>query len=169
MNSLTHSELRQMLQDEKDVLDIELTITSPVTLKKTGNPYSNIQFFKTVTFTGQIGRSYRKDKQDSQSHEYIPHERSWGKLINPYIVEHKNAYYLQLFVDTQTQPIYQQLNENKLDEINVQLIQDFLPVRSVTIGKDEDVILRDIKFDNIRNITIKNEKYEVIPDVQHRV
>jgi len=166
MNSLTHSALRQMLQDEKDVLDIELTITSPVTLKKTGNPYSNIQFFKTVTFTGQIGRSYRKDKQASQDHEFIPHERAWGKLINPYIVEHKDSYYLQLFVDTTTQPIYQQLTENTLEEIDVQLIQEFLPASKVT---NEDAIIRDIKFDNIRNITMKNEKYEVMSDVQHEV
>lgn len=169
MTNLTHSEFRKMLATESTVLDVEITLVSPLTLLKKDNPYSNINFFKSVTMVGQIGRSYRKEKQASQTEEYIPHERAWGKLINPYIVEHKNNYYLQIFVDTSTEPIYLQQKDTKLEQMDVESIQDWLPASRSNKTSENDLIIRDLKFDNIKTITLKNQEYNLIPDVTSEV
>lgn len=149
----------EMLKSESDVHDVILNVISIPSLKKTGNPYNDRKITKHVTIEGKIGKSYNTEKvidlqnkgQMVEETGYVAKPRTWGTLINPYTVEHKGNYYLQVFVDKTSEPFYM------LDDgiINESLISEWLQKKSGS----EDIKIRDIKFENIKKMTFKNEEY----------
>ncbi len=157
MKTLTHLQLVDFLKEQTNELPVTLCVTSPATLKKTGNPYKDKIVTKTVTIDGVIGKKYADEmwsiSQPSSEKPLVSKGRTWGTLINPYVVEYKGTYYLQVFVETSSVPIYQ-IDEQVID---VAEINAFLPVKT-----EQPIVIRDIKFENIKHLIINNEEIQSI-------
>jgi hypothetical protein len=146
---MTHLELVNYLKNQTGVLNVVVDVASDAKLKKTGNPYLNNVVIKNVTLTGTMGKEYRKEMESNATPDqaYISKPRAWGTLINPYTIEHKGNYYLQMIVDNSSVPVY------TIDGVqcDTETLKPWITDRT---DKIEEVVIRDIKFDNIRNLCI---------------
>ena len=160
---LTHSQLFEMLKDQTEVLPVELIINTVVPLRKTGNPYKDQVFTKTSTVQGKIGKNYANEVSlvrptDSTVTPPASHGRAWGTLVNPYVIEYKNMYYLQVFVESSQCLLYQNDKNEQIEEI---MIAPWLPIEK----SPQDVFIRDIKFSNIKKIALKDQIYKLVPNI----
>lgn len=132
-------------------LKIIVHVNSPVDMKKTGNPFIGQNIRKKVILFGSIGKNYLEEvhKQNPTNPPPEAKPRTWGRLINPYVIEHKEKYYLQMFVDSSGESVY--YLDNAI--FPVEKIQEFLPVKP---RQETGVIIRDIKFENIEKIIFED-------------
>jgi hypothetical protein len=152
-----------MLKNQTEVLSVELIINTVVPLRKTGNPYKDQVFTKTSTVQGKIGKNYANEVSlvrptDSTVTSPASHGRAWGTLVNPYVVEYKNMYYLQVFVENTTSLMY---HNDKNEQIDESMISPWFPIEK----SPQDVFIRDIKFSNIKIITLNGDVYKLVPKI----
>jgi hypothetical protein len=150
---VTHEELVELLKNKTEVLGVVVDMVSTPQMIKTGNPYKDKKITKSITLEGTIGKNYNAEKTLVTEGEYVAKPRTWGTLINPYIIEHKGNYYLQVFVTKSSEPVY------KIDDVvcDYNVLKEWMRERPTS--SESDIIIRDIKFENIKNLTII-EKFE---------
>lgn len=162
MQNIKPIDIVVMLQNETGVHDIVLDIITTPNLKKTGNIYKDRKITKQTRYTGKIGKSYNTEKviqsvenqvQGTEETGYVIQPRAWGRLINPYLIEHKGNYYLQVFIEQASQSVYY------LDEamINESELAPFFQKK-----QEQDIKLKDIKLENIKKMIFKGEEYLIL-------
>jgi len=157
---ISKAALVEMLSKETEPLEVTLDCISFPQLKKTGNPYKDRKVTKETTLSGKIGKNYNTEKtilaekegKNLEESGYTAQPRTWGILINPYVVEHKGTYYLQVFVDKSSEPVY------KIDDVvyDVCDLEDWLPKKA-----PQEIVIRDIKFENIKKLILKSQEYMI--------
>ena len=157
MNTITSDQLLNLSKKLEGEVNAILHIVSPAQMRKTGNPYNDRKVMKYSTLTGVIGKKYSDEMKvvtSETSEKYEVNPRTWGKLINPYVVEHKEKYYLQIFVDSVSDPVY------KIHEFADGDIEQHIDVPAeslsewLTISNSQDITVRDIKFENIKRVAL---------------
>ena len=160
---MTKQEFIDGLKTETGTHDVIVYLESDVKMKKTGNPYNGKVVIKKNTLSGYIGKSYaderiaidnaRQDTTGQDKPVYVANQRTWGILINPYLVVHKNNYYLQLFVKDTGIPVYT-VDGIIIDELE---ILPWLQKKPNTDGYE--ILIRDISFENIKKLTFKGVEH----------
>jgi hypothetical protein len=168
MKQITKQEMVELVSANKGAEPVSIDIMSDITktLKKTGNPFLSAIVTKSTTLSGFIGFDYensvnRQLGREGKEQEFESHPRSWGTLINPYFVEHKGSYYLQMKVEASSMPVY------RVDrvEVPVEKVEAWLPKKSEPKTQselDKKVILRDVKVDNILALRYNGESYLIV-------
>jgi len=153
---ITKQQLIDKLMTNVGVINVVVEITNTPTMKKMGNPFKSTMLTKTAIYEGTIGKRY-SDEAEKTNSDYIPKKRTWGTLINPYLIEHKGNYYLQIFVDKTNPPTYK-MGDQIIPEST---IMPWLHERS-----DETIVIRDIKIENIKNIALIYKSANAVVEMQ---
>lgn len=170
--TITHSEAVNIInRNVKGTTMITVDMDSPMDskMKKTGNPYLNQGLIKKVTLNGLIGFDYAGNvnrlasKEGKDEREAKP--RKWGVLTeNRLFVTHKEQYYLQMRVEHSTDPVYMLADGST---IPTECVKPFLPTKSKSSTQADlngEIIVRDIKMENITGMRFKHGDYTLIPE-----
>jgi len=146
------------------------TVTEPK-MRKTNNPYFG-RITKHCTMNGMIGFDYENSVNNQASREgkktRKAKPRAWGVLTADRIfVTHKDEYYLQVKVQSLSDtPVYFDGDT----EIDKEVIKPFLVESS---GKsstqadiEKEVIVRDVKMSNVKEMRFAGGEYKIIPDIE---
>lgn len=162
-----------MLADkEQETKKITITTTTLVKIPKKQNIFNNYNIYKKSTYLTKIGliwsdikTSVPKQDNDNTTQDEKPKGRTWGILLNKYIVSHKDCYYLQTFTPSdELNTIETKYYKKDISDNNSQLIEltndeiQIVKHYSKPLNK-QDVIIRDINFDNINAIVMNDIEY----------
>jgi hypothetical protein len=144
-----------------------ITTQTQPKMRKTNNPYVKDGVVKITEATVIIGFYYKNsvnNRLEAQGFEpnFEPEPRKWGKRIkgSP-LVEHKGNYYLEcLILPDKTNSVY--YNAKTGEEIPYENIEQFLyksskPKTQNMLQDGTEVVLRDYKIENIREIRVGGE------------
>lgn len=171
MKQITKEQLVDIIQSIPDEVEVTLQFNGELKMKKTNNPYKDLNIQKNQIFKGIAGFDYTKEmnKQlilEGKEPTFESKSRAWGTLLEGgKLVEHKGNYYLQLKIDEtfNTEYFYLDSDGNKV-EVNKEDLAEFMPSKKSINDEEKAVpklILRDIKFDNIKSIKINEEEYQL--------
>ena len=157
MKTITKGELLGMLMSNKRCMPVDIKTTTEVKMRKRGNPYIGTK--KTKHTNGMINFKYENSVnskliKNGKEGDFKVSERKWGKHVTQSIIEHKGNYYLQVRVNK----VYDVEYNNEGNKITKQQLAPFLPSK---IKSSNDIIINDIKIDNIESITINKKRYIV--------
>jgi hypothetical protein len=166
MTKITPENLVKLIEETvSGTTTVSLDIVTDPRMKKTANPY--LGTMKYVKLNGMLGFDYsnsvnNQQEREGQDKDFTPHERKWGTLRdNRLFVDHKEKVYLQVKVQSASDPIYM-LNGSVIDKDKV---KPFLPKRSAPKTQDQiekKIILRDIEMSNIKAIRMNGKSYVVM-------
>jgi hypothetical protein len=165
MNKITHAELIKYLNSSNAAKIISLDIETEPNMRKTNNPYKD-GCTKTSSLTGIVHFNYENSVNRQLEREgkdfltFTAQERKWGTLNGAW-VEHKGKYYLQVKVEKASDSVY----KYKGEEIPIEKIESFLYESSkpnTQFAIDKEVVVRDIKIENIKRIRMDKEEFEVV-------
>lgn len=147
-------------------------VTTPKMVKKhreTGvaNPFLHRGILKFCRMDGLIGFDYENSVNNQATREGKEQRqaksRAWGTLIhNRLFVEHNDAYYLQMKVQSTDVPSYRDKDDQTVD---VELLTPYLPVKSQSSTQSDlnkEVCVRDIMMTNVKVIRFKEHEYALI-------
>lgn len=176
---ITTAEAKNIIdRNVKGTTIITIDVDSPMDGKgkmlKTGNPFCGLGIIKKVTLNGMIGFDYENSvnrqaaREEKESRE--AKSRAWGTLTaNRLFVEHKGAYYLQMKVENASTPVYMYPDGTVID---TNMIKPFLPVKkasSTQADLDKEVIVRDIKMENIAAMRFHSGNYILTNMETHKI
>lgn len=194
MKELTHTELENLVLDKlKGATFVSLrTETTQTSLNKGSGVNAMIETInvapdkirKHTDFVGLIAGgtiSYEdfvnnrllkeaKDKgKDKAQLTFESGSRKWGEHYkdSPALVHHKGAKYLVVFCVANNEPKVKHLYEGSvidLTEARFDRYRKPAHKEGENQGTKSPIVVRDYKFDNIKEITIFKETYKVIPD-----
>lgn len=151
----------------KGTMAVSVDAVTEPDMRKTGNPYYG-RVMKHCTMNGLIGFDYEnavnnQAKREGLDAEREAHPRKWGELTpDRLFVTHKGAYYLQMKVQTASDPVY--FMDGK--EIAVDILKPFMPVKkasSTQAGLEKEIIVRDVKLENVKGMRFNGADYEILP------
>jgi hypothetical protein len=171
MLQLTHNEFVEKLNNFNGVTFMSCSIETPVKMNKGGrmgvptNPFDNV--FKHSSIHGGVGFDYQNSVNLQRGREQVVEEfktepRRWGQLLEGgKFVEHKGNYYLQLKVESVKPNIVYTYTGEEIDKSE---LETWLPKKSKSSRQDvqREVIVRDIKLNNIKNVTFGKQTYELV-------
>jgi hypothetical protein len=163
MKKITKDELREIINGVKGTTFVSIDMESEARMRKTGNPY--VGATKVVTLSGAIGYDYtssvnRQLDREGKETNFVAQPRAWGKWENNWI-EHKGFYYLPVKVQGASDPIFK-YNGAVLEKSTLEpfLQESHKPHTQEALEKE--VVVRDVKIDNIRKIRVLGDEFEVI-------
>ena len=163
METIKREELVEMIKEIKNATPITLILESDARLLKKDNPYVGTRVVKKIN--GMINFDYQTSVnnqrvRENTSDDFKSFERKWGKHITRAIIEHKQNYYLQVKLEKTLDVKYY---HNQV-EISYDMIKDYFPKSSYKSrqGVVKEIKVRDIKFENIKQININKKQYQVI-------
>jgi hypothetical protein len=132
-------------------------------LRKTGNPLGEVR--KIAKVNGMINWVYsnavnRQREREGVAGVFASFPRKWGeRLEGTPLIAKDEFYYLELKVQRSIEYAYVDADGRELDP---ELVAPFLPKRSRgRQGVEREVILRDYKLNNIKQIRIRGETYRI--------
>jgi hypothetical protein len=165
---VTTSEIVNIIQRTvKGTMAVSVDAVTEPDMRKTGNPYHG-KVMKHCTMNGLIGFDYEnainnQDKREGGAGEREAKPRKWGVLTpDRLFVTHKDSYYLQMKVQSASDPVY--FMDGK--EISVDILKPFMPVKKISSsqeGLEKEVIVRDVKLENVKSIRFNGADYEILP------
>ena len=171
MNKITHKELIEQLNTHAGVTFVSCSMETNVRMNKGGrgnvpvNPYFG-EVTKQSEMSGAVGFDYENSvnlqrDRENVNEQFNAHQRKWGRLIEGNkFVEHKDNYYLQMKVENVKSDITYIYNDNVIDKSE---FETWLPKKSESRqGVKREVIIRDVKLDNIRTIKFGGEEYRLV-------
>ena len=158
--------VRVLMQVTHAVPATFLAITE-VKMNKTGNPYheritkkqkSNV--FINFDYAKSVNRALTKEGKEA---DFEAKPRKWGeRLTGTPLVFHKDEYYLEArFLNNEPKVEYFLDNTESVDK---EVFESFLPPKNNSSikehqGLEEEIIIRDFKVRNIREITLDGNHY----------
>lgn len=134
-------------------------------MRKTDNPYFGkvkkhtrlSAIIGNWSYENSVKNQFAREGLDTTEVEIKP--RKWGERIKgTSIVEHKGSYYLEAKIEKYLESYYTDEQGNRIDK---ELILPYLKIRdsesSTQESLEKKVILRDLKFESIREITFNHE------------
>lgn len=161
MTKITKQELREMLLNSPGTNIVTvLAATKPKVIKDA--PFTNLMKFSQIN--GIIGFNYvnavnnRRHKEGKEK-TFTASERIWGECIGKSAVIHHNGLdYLEIKVEKSAGRFFAD-NDKIIPE---EQVKPYLIDRKPTNQDlEKPVILRDIRFDNIRSIKIAGKEFEI--------
>lgn len=149
-----------------------VTETEP-DMNKKGNPFyddNKLDLRKTTTMNVTLGFNYTNSVNNQQLREgkegdFKAHERKWGERIpGTTLVEHGDKMYLEVKCNAKPQEVTYKRPSSGL-MIDPEDVKPFLRKKADNKehqGVEQEIIMRDIKLDNIREIKINGEHYEIV-------
>lgn len=163
MKTLTTNELLNLLLATKGSSFVNIvTHTTPTLIG--GKKCILAGLTKVGSVNGIINFKYENSVNNQREREgsetdFVAQQRKWGTKIGSCVIEHKNKYYVEIKVEKTQEPQYT-LRGNRVDN---SIVKPHLPERKDGRQEvDKQVILRDYALENIRQIRINKEEYEVI-------
>lgn len=168
---LTRDELKSRLEKlQHATICSIIALTSP-TMRKTGNPWNDVEVVKLSRVGGFICWTYSKSVNNQRDREqkptnadgsveqFVAAARQWGKRIkgSPF-VEHKGSFYLEVKVQSARSPEY--FNAADGIPITADSLDPWLPKRKTEAGRqgvEKPVIVRDYRLDGIAQIKLKSK------------
>lgn len=164
MKKINKKELLDILMNIPGTIQISIMFDGDLKLKKTNNPYTNVR--KTQVLSGIVGFNYEDEKNkelllDNKEPNFKSNQRTWGILLEGgKVVEHKDNYYLQLKIEHSNKPIYYYIKNNNKIYLKKEDIEPFMGKKlSYDDENKSKIVIRDIKFDNIKHITFNGDEY----------
>jgi hypothetical protein len=154
-------------QNVRGTMMVAITAVTEPKMRKTGNPYAGM-IRKTCDMTGVVGFDYeksvnRQDVREGGEGDRVAQPRQWGVLTEDRLfVLHKGNTYLQMKVESATDPIYTDLNGNV---IPVEVLKPYMGERSSSStqeGIKKEVVVRDISFENIKGMRFMSADYAIV-------
>ncbi len=165
MKTITKQELVTLINSASGATFVSADIASEPKMRKTDNPF--VGAIKLVTLSGQINFDYSNAVNNQLEREnnetagsFKAQSRAWGEREENWIT-HKGQYYLTIKVQNSSDPVFQfegkTIDKEKLDPF---LSESKKPHTQAEL--DKEVIVRDVKLDNIQIIRAFGEEYKVI-------
>jgi hypothetical protein len=156
MNILTTSELVSALRENKGCeFATIVTDTSPA-MRKTGNPFVGVRKISEINCV--IGFDYsscvnRQRTREEMEADFIAAPRQWGVRIDSKTVEHKGETYLSILPQRCLSTVYK-LGDRIIDKAE---LAPWLNEggHSTTQGTEKEVVYRDVKVANVRQIKFR--------------
>ena len=162
MKQISQKDFVDMMINYNRCTPITIEVTTPVKMRKTNNPYVGAVCNKKIN--GMINFIYENSvnnqrAREDKSQDFTPYQRKWGVHLNKCVVGHKGNFYLQVKVEN-TYDVTYLFGEQPID---YQLLKPFIPTNNSSRQQlDKQVIIRDIKFENINTITIDKQVFKII-------
>ena len=163
MKTITKTELIEKLNAIKGTTFISLDMVTAPRMRKTGNPYMGAT--KTVSLSGAFNFDYENSvnnqlEREGKEANFESQGRAWGQREGN-LIEHKGVHYVQLKVQGSSEPVFRY--EGK--EISKDVLEPFLqeshkPHTQESLEKE--VVVRDVKLDNIKAIRVAGEELLVV-------
>jgi hypothetical protein len=163
MIKITKQELIDKINDIKGNTFVSIDIKSELRMRKTDNPYLGAE--KIVRLSGAINFDYTNSVNSQLTREgkeatFEAKPRKWGTRVGNWIT-HNNNHYLNVKVQDSSEPIYL-FNEAVIAK---KKLEQWLQVSSKPKTQETletEVVVRDIKIDNIKIIRMMGEEYVVV-------
>lgn len=159
MNLTTQKELIGFFNGIKSEQRANIVTRTPVKMKKTGNPYSEV--FKVQTTTVDLNVAYEQKVNEERmiqngdvSQSFQAEERKWGERVNGAIVEKDEKFYLNAIeVAKIGTALYETADGNRIEFAQ---IEPFMPAYSASKkqGLDDVIKVRTYKLDNVIGLNI---------------
>jgi hypothetical protein len=132
-------------------------------MRKTNNPY--VGATKTVSLSGVLNFDYensvnRQLEREGKEANFESQGRSWGQREGN-LIEHNGNYYLQIKVQGTSDSVFRYNGV----EIEKAVLEPFLQESSkphTQEALEKEVVVRDVKLENVRAIRIAGEELLVI-------
>lgn len=140
------------------------------------NKYTNIVGLVSgsgVSYQDFVNNRLNKEAKDAGKPKaqltFEAGERKWGTKINGSnaLVEHKGAYYLVLYCMANNKPMVEHRYNGKLIDLKESRFDQWRKPEKKegdNQGTDNPIIVRDYKFESIKEITLNKTTYKIIPD-----
>ena len=181
---ITKNRLINILIQQKGHTYIQLFATTDVKMNKGGKENSNYLYgnvIKDSEVNASIDFEYENSvnnalKKDGETPDFVVGERKWGnhmvigyvfdeetldfvKVYSRVIIEHikdgEKRYYVQLAVRNAAKPTYRYKDTGEiLSEKDKEVMYSYMPPK-----KEEIVVLRDYRVDNVKRIHINKSQY----------
>lgn len=163
MKFITKQALIEKINEIKGTTIVALDIQSEPKMRKTDNPYLGTT--KVTTLSGIIGYDYENAvnnqlMREGKEADFVSQPRAWGVRVGN-LIEHKGQYYLSVKVQGSSEPIF--VREGV--EIKREVLEPFLydsKKPHTQEDLDKEVVVRDIKLENIRVIRAFGEELVVV-------
>ena len=168
---ITQPALVAMLSGIRGATFATLITETDSRLKKTGNPFGQVQKVSRVNVT--LGFQYeaavnrQRVREDAEA-DFQAMPRQWGNRIpGTFLVEHKGKLYLETKVERSLGCAYV---DAKGRELTREEVEPFLPSRGASRQEvEKEILVRDYALDSIRSIACNGETYMVMQDVTSTV
>lgn len=171
MPTITRSALVDRFLARRGAMPVTFTAETPVHgMRKTGNPYVGATKISTVNGIGgswNYGTAVNNQRgREEKPMDFVPEPRQWGVRVTHEdgaltgLVEHKGGYYLEVRVNRSLQHEYR-FNNAVIDGA---LLHPFIreKVEGARQEVEKPIIVRDYKVENIRQITMDGEVFDVV-------
>ena len=165
MKAITQENLQSMLADIRGATFATLVTKTDARLKKTGNPFGNVEKVSRVNVC--LGFQYEKAVNRQRAREGTEADfeavpRQWGEKISPMFIAHKGKIYLETKVERSLSTTYL---DSKGQEIPSEAVKPFLPARAESSRQEteKEILVRDYAMDSILSLSFRGEDYVVIP------
>jgi len=157
-------------QNVKGTTIVTIETETDPRMRKTGNPYANKGVIKKQTLNGVMGFDYeagvnRRAEKEGKEADRTAQPRKWGVLMpDRLFVTHKGSYYLQLQCEGVSNRRFELPDGTEVPESE---IKSFIPDKeesSIQSDIENKLIIRDVKMENVRSITFKGTKYEIVSE-----
>jgi len=157
--------------------DVTIVSRTEPAMRKRGNPYLG-KLFKVSTVSGTLNWHYTAEVNKQRDREggfeivdgvptvkevetFVAKERKWGtRLPNSPFVEHKGNFYLEMKVNESQGHQYRDENNELVEGEALEKRKAFFSKKSSSSrqGVENQIILRDYRFDRITAITLHDSK-----------
>ena len=162
---ITRAQLTKILMVIKGAKFGTVTIETEPKMRKTNNPYfgnvikrSSCNYCMGFNYTNSVNNQLKKENKEQT---FVAQPRKWGERIDgTCLVLHQNNLYLELKPTGKPQSTeFFLISDNS--QIEKDTIQDFLqePNHSTIQGTDKEILVRDVKVSNIKEIKINGYHY----------
>jgi hypothetical protein len=168
MKLLTTVALATKLSEIRGATFATLICETDARLKKTGNPFGQVQKVSRVNVC--LGFQYeaavnRQRTREGAEADFEAAPRQWGNRVpGTFLVEHKGRTYLETKVERSLEHAYITADGRELSDADV---APFLPARKDSGRQETDkaILVRDYALDSIRSISFGGESYVMLQDV----
>ena len=146
-------------------------VTIP-SMRKKGNPFYKdgiCLLRKYCRMDGLVGFDYENSVNNQANREGKGEReakaRKWGVLTaNRLFVTHKDKYYLQMKVQSTSKPVYRLPDGTEVDKAELEQWLQKSSKSSTQADLNKEVVLRDVKMENIAGMRLDKESYSITPD-----
>ena len=165
---ISSAQLMKILFDVKGARFCTIVTTTEPKMNKKNNPYFG-NLLKTSEANVTMNFIYENAVNNQQIREgnegtFVVKPRTWGeKIPNTCFIMHNDQMYMEVKYNAiPSSSYYSTIETNEI--INKEFIKPFLPAKksqAESQGVEKEIIIRDIKISNIREIKI-NQKHYII-------
>lgn len=168
MKTITLQNLIALLRDVKGAKPATIVAVTDVKMNKKGNPYvdratkmvvSNV--FINFIYANSVNKALIKQGDEAT---FVPKARKWGQHIaGTPLIEHNGNFYLECRFLNATHPVY--MVDGQI--VDKSILEPFIAEKSSNadhqgLDKENEIIVRDFKLINIREIKINKEHYQIV-------